>query len=266
MLFLNIFALLLLIVASILLVRNLFAKKIVHDNPNKLILILVILAELLLCFTLLENTILDNGINISFFNIFTLVSFIITFLYLSATLKQAVEVLGVVILPTTALSIILLLLNPEPVVLPSSSLALQIHILLSLLAYSLLTIAACQAVLLSIQNSFLKKRLTGGFLRSFPALESMENLLFQNISFGFVLLTLALFSGFAFLDDIFAQHLVHKTVLSILAWVIFALLLWGRFTYGWRGKKVIKLSLGGFIFLMLSYFGSKFVSELILNL
>jgi len=72
--------------------------------------------------------------------------------------------------------------------------------------------------------------------------------------------------GFAFLDDIFAQHLVHKTVLSMLAWVIFAFLLWGRYTYGWRGKKAIKLSLGGFVFLMLSYFGSKFVSELILQL
>lgn len=266
MLFLNIFAALLLIVASLLLIRNILQNKITQDKPDKLTLGLVILAELLLSVTLFNNTILINGINISFFNIFTLVSFLITLLYILATFKQPVEVLGILILPATAISIIFLLINSVPLVLPSSSLALQVHILLSLLAYSLLTIAACQAVLLSVQNSFLKKRQTGGFLRSFPALESMEHLLFQNISFGFVLLTLALFSGFAFLDDIFVQHLVHKTVLSILAWIIFALLLWGRYTYGWRGKKAIKLSLGGFIFLMLSYFGSKFVSELILHL
>jgi ABC-type uncharacterized transport system permease subunit len=266
MLFLNIFTAILFIVASTLLIRKLLRIEIIQDKPDKLILSLIVLAELLLSIALFENTFLTNGINISFFNIFTLVAFLITLLYVLAALRQPVEVLGILILPTTVFSIVLLLLNPDSVVLPSSSPALQVHILLSLLAYSLLTIAACQAVLLSVQNSFLKKRQTGGFLKSIPALESMENLLFQNISLGFVLLSLALFSGFAFLDDIFAQHLVHKTVLSMFAWIIFALLLWGRYTYGWRGKKAIKLSIGGFTFLMLAYFGSKFVSELILHI
>ncbi|MFK5983896.1 MAG: cytochrome c biogenesis protein CcsA [Pseudomonadota bacterium] len=266
MLLLNLFAALLLIIASAMLIRKLLRIEIIQGKPDKTILSLVVLAEILLCITLFNNTLLADGINISFFNIFTLTAFFITLIYASATVKQPVEVLGILILPTTAFGILLQILNPQTIVLPSSSLALQAHILLSLLAYSLLSIAACQAVLLSIQNSFLKKKQTGGFLRSIPALESMENLLFQSIGLGFILLSLALFSGFAFLDDIFAQHLVHKTVLSLCAWVIFAFLLWGRFTYGWRGKKAIKLSLGGFIFLMLSYFGSKFVSELILHI
>ena len=93
----------------------------------------------------------------------------------------------------------------------------------------------------------------------------MENLLFQMIQVGFVLLTLALLSGFIFLDNIFAQHLVHKTVLSMIAWLLFAILLWGRWHFGWRGKKAIHFTLGGFIFLMLSYFGSKIVLEIILH-
>jgi ABC-type uncharacterized transport system permease subunit len=68
-----------------------------------------------------------------------------------------------------------------------------------------------------------------------------------------------------FLNDIFAQHLIHKTVLSVLAWIIFGILLWGRWTQGWRGKKVIRWTIGGFLSLMLAYFGSKFVLELILK-
>ncbi len=266
MLLLNIFAALLLIIASVILSRKLLRNEIIQNSPDRMTLGLIMIAELLLAFILMKSTLLHSGINISFFNVFSIVSFFITFIYISSTVKSPVEILGIIILPTTALSIILQLLNPQPVVLADASLPLQAHILLSLLAYSLLFLSACQAVLLSIQNSSLKKRQTGGVLRAIPALEVMENLLFQSMSLGFILLSLALFSGFAFLDDIFAQHLVHKTILSLAAWVIFAFLLWGRFTYGWRGKKAIQLSLGGFTFLMLAYFGSKFVSEIILNL
>ncbi|MDQ3797635.1 MAG: cytochrome c biogenesis protein CcsA [Pseudomonadota bacterium] len=89
--------------------------------------------------------------------------------------------------------------------------------------------------------------------------------MFQFIAVGFVLLSLALLTGFAFLHDIFAQHLVHKTVLSIAAWIVFAILLWGRWRFGWRGRTAIRWTLGGVFVLMLAYFGSKLVLELVLH-
>ena len=92
----------------------------------------------------------------------------------------------------------------------------------------------------------------------------MESLLFEMISVGFVLLTLSLASGLFFLEQIFAQQLAHKTVLSILAWLVFATLLWGRFRWGWRGRKALAWTISGFISLLLAYFGSKAVLELIL--
>jgi ABC-type uncharacterized transport system permease subunit len=58
---------------------------------------------------------------------------------------------------------------------------------------------------------------------------------------------------------------VHKTVLSILAWWVFAILLWGHWRYGWRGRTAIRWSLSGFVVLMLAYFGTKLVIELILK-
>ena len=93
----------------------------------------------------------------------------------------------------------------------------------------------------------------------------MEQLLFQLIGTGFVLLSAGLLTGIVFLEDVFAQHLVHKTVLSIAAWSIFGILLWGRWRFGWRGRKAIRWTLSGFGVLILAYFGSKLVLELILD-
>jgi len=85
------------------------------------------------------------------------------------------------------------------------------------------------------------------------------------LTIGFLLLTLSLLSGALFLENLFAQHLVHKTVLSIIAWIVFAVLLSGRWFYGWRGRTAIRYTLSGFVILMLAYFGSKLVLELILQ-
>jgi len=89
--------------------------------------------------------------------------------------------------------------------------------------------------------------------------------MFEMIFIGFVLLSFSLLTGFLFLDDMFAQRLVHKTILSILAWLAFAVLLWGRFRFGWRGRTAIRWTLVGFGALVLAYFGTKAVIELILK-
>jgi ABC-type uncharacterized transport system permease subunit len=93
----------------------------------------------------------------------------------------------------------------------------------------------------------------------------METLLFRIIGLGVIALSISLLSGFIYLDNMFAQHLAHKTILSLIAWTIFVILLWGHYKFGWRGKIAIKWSLAGFILLMLAYFGSKFVFEFVLQ-
>ena len=75
----------------------------------------------------------------------------------------------------------------------------------------------------------------------------------------------AVLSGMVYLENMFAQHLAHKTVLSILAWLVFAILLVGRWLVGWRGRTAIRWTVSGFVLLMLAYFGSKFVVELVLH-
>ncbi len=244
---------------------NISNAKIVQDKPNKSILSIGFLALFLHIIILFSDTITSDGLNPSFVNSLSLVSWLVVLLYLAAELRKPVETLGVLLFPTAGFAVFLQLFWPGESSVNSMSFELEVHILLSLLAYGLLAIAAGQSILLLIQTRYLKNKHPGGFIRSLPALQSMETLLFQMIKVGFILLTLALLSGFIFLDNIFAQHLVHKTVLSMIAWLLFAILLWGRWHFGWRGKKAIHFTLGGFIFLMLSYFGSKIVLEIILQ-
>jgi ABC-type uncharacterized transport system permease subunit len=114
-------------------------------------------------------------------------------------------------------------------------------------------------------DHFLRHHHLNPLVRSLPALEVLENLLIRLIAAGFLLLTLSLLSGIMFINDIFAQHLVHKTILSILAWLVFGVLLFGRWRYGWRGSTAVRLTLAGIALLLLSYFGSKLVLEVILG-
>jgi ABC-type uncharacterized transport system permease subunit len=206
------------------------------------------------------------GLNLGFFNAFSLTGWLIALLLLLSAFTRPVENLGIALLPLAALALALAGLFPSQHLLAvSGPWPLKAHIVLSLTAYSALGIAAVQALLLAVQDRHLRNRQPGGFIRALPPLATMETLLFQMIGAGFVLLTLALLSGFIFLEDLFAQHLAHKTVLSIIAWLVFAALLWGRWRSGWRGRTAIRWTLAGFVALMLAYFGSKLVLELILT-
>lgn len=207
-----------------------------------------------------------SGLNLGFFNAASLVGCLTALLLLISSLQRPLENLGIALLPMAALTIALMFAYPsEHVLSETSHWQLDLHILLSVLAYSLLVIAVLQALLLAVQDRQLRNRHPGGLIRALPPLATMETLLIQLIGAGFVLLSLALLTGFFFLEDIFAQHLVHKTVLSLIAWAVFATLLWGRWKFGWRGRTVVRWTLGGFAFLALAYFGSKLVLELLLG-
>lgn len=140
-----------------------------------------------------------------------------------------------------------------------------LHVALSMLAYGLLTLAAVQGASLALQDRLLRRHDASHWLKQLPPLQSMEQTLFQFMAAGFFMLSLALLSGLIFVEDLFAQHLVHKTALSLFAWAIFGTLLWGRWRFGWRGRTAIRWTLGGYLALLLAYFGSKWVLEVLLG-
>lgn len=207
-----------------------------------------------------------NGINFSFFNVGSLISLVIGIMILVSALKKPLEnlFLGIFPMAATLLALNLMVdLDQQSRTITDNGLAA--HIILSIMAYSILTIAGFQAVLLIIQDHQLKHKHMRGIVRILPPLQTMNRLLFEMLGAGTLLLTLAIASGFVFLDDLFAQHLVHKTVFTLFAWITFAALQLGHWRFGWRGNVASKWTLVGTGFLILAYFGSKFVLEVVLS-
>ncbi len=218
-------------------------------------------------FLLHQSTFAGTDINLGFFNAISLSAWLIALTVVSAsTLRQPLDNLALFALPMAALGVLLSALYPGLHLLPREQGAgPELHVATSLFAYSILTIAALQSILLAVQEHRLRHHHPGRLRHVLPPLQVQESLLIQFVAIGFALLSLSLLSGFMFLEDLFAQHLVHKTVLSAIAWLVFAALLLGRWRFGWRGPRLARWSLAGFALLMLAYFGSKLVLELLLE-
>ena len=254
------------LVTSILLGRRLFQSAQAIQSTRMALISLGIGAAILHIGVVYNSVFTSAGINLGFYSAASLIMAMVASLMLIAAIKQPIENLGILILPVAAITLLLdQSFSAQHILGNQYSSQIELHIILSLLAYSLLTIAALQSVLLAIQDRQLRHKHPGGFMRALPPMQVMESLLFQLIALGFILLSLALITGFIFLDDIFAQHLVHKSVLSIIAWFVFAILLLGRWQAGWRGRTAIRWTLTGFVALLLAYFGSKLVLEVILT-
>jgi|TARA_B100000315_G_scaffold70219_1_gene64015 ABC-type uncharacterized transport system permease subunit len=206
------------------------------------------------------------GINMSFFAMASLICCVIATTILLSSLGKPVDNLFIVLFPPAVVAIWLSLLVGTSYT-PRSDLEKGIigHILLSVIAYSVLTIAAFQALLLAFENRQLKQKRSFSLLKALPPLQTMESLLFELLSVGLIVLTLSIFTGFLFLEDMFAQHIVHHTLITLASWVVFVILLWGRYQRGWRGQTAISWTLSGFGLLALGYFGSKLVAEIILQ-
>ena len=140
-----------------------------------------------------------------------------------------------------------------------------VHVVLAMAAAGLFAVAAVIVVLLALQDQALRNRRPAGWLATLPPVESLERALFSMLAIGMTALTIAILAGLLFVTDLFAQHLVHKTVLALAAWLIFAVLLVGRWRFGWRGRKAARYTIAGFIVLAVAYFGSKFVLEIVLG-
>ena len=142
---------------------------------------------------------------------------------------------------------------------------ITVHIITSIVAFGVLSIAGVYATFVYLINHLLRHHKLNKLMQTLPALDTLEELLFHLIKAGLAVLTVSLLTGLIFVDDLFGQHLAHKTLLSIFAWLVFAVLLWGRWKKGWRGRFAVRMTLAGIVLLLLSYFGSKLILEVFLQ-
>lgn len=207
---------------------------------------------------------LVGGADMHFFAALSLVTLGMAALTTAVGARGRMATLGMVVFPLAAAALIGSHAHghhpPEPL-----DWRLQLHAWMALLAYATLAVAALLAVGLWLQERALSRREIHGWLRALPPLVELETLLFRTIATGFVLLGATLLTGLLFVQDLLAQHLVHKTVLSLLSWLVFGVLLLGRWRQGWRGRTAVHWTLAAMALLVLAFFGSKFVLELVLQ-
>ena len=253
------------ILASGIIFSGMFQKK----GHNKLAAIISVLVAMGLHIIILRSGILIEpamGQNMSMLNVASLVGWLISVTMLIASFRLPNTILLPVVYSFTGLIVLLSGLIPSAHVIQISLKPhLLIHISLALFAYACLAIASLYAVQLSYINFRLKEKNASLLHSSLPPLMAVENILFKLLLVGTVLLTLSLVSGFMFLDNMFAKEQAHKTVLSLLAWGLYSVILMGNAWFGWRGKPVIWSTILGGVLLTLAYFGSRIVREVILN-
>ncbi|MBQ4833047.1 cytochrome c biogenesis protein CcsA [Pseudoalteromonas sp. MMG010] len=261
---LTIIASLFYVLATSHVLSRLFHKQGPSQKVTVILSTVAILAHMLL---LVNSVFRADGQDLSTVNISLLTCWVIVVSVTAVSLKFPATLLLPVVYGFAAILTLASLVIPHHILLQSINIdiGLVTHISLSLLAYCILIIAT----LYGVQFYFIDKRLKRKDLAivnsHLPPLMVVEKQLYQLLNLGTVLLTLALLSGFAFLEGMFAKEFIHKTVLSLIAWAIFVIAALGHIKNGWRGKPiVITIMIAAFI-LTLAYFGSRFVQEVVLN-
>lgn len=217
-----------------------------------------------LAVALLLNT--PAGLHLGLFRVAALLAFAMLALMLVLALKRPIQSLFFGLFPFASLCLLAAITMDsgfEPIHNPDTGFTL--HVIVAILAYAVLALAVCQALGLGWLERQLRQHRAQALLGKLPPLQTMEQLLFELVWVGVALLTLAIASGWYFLDDLFEQRVVHHTLLSMGSWLVFAGLLVGRYRFGWRGRTAVRWTLSGFALLLLAYFGSKLVLEIILN-
>lgn len=139
--------------------------------------------------------------------------------------------------------------------------AIDLHILLSVLAYSLLFVSSLVSINLGWQIRQMKQHVFDSHSMTINSLLKNEEKLFKLIFLGWLFLSCALLTGVLFVQGFLADGMGHKIIFSMTAWVLFAVLIVGRLTKGWRGKKAIKLNFFAMSVLMLGFIGSYIVLD-----
>jgi ABC-type uncharacterized transport system permease subunit len=205
-----------------------------------------------------------EGQNFSVSNVFSLVNWLIALTFTVLIFRLKVMVVVPVVYGCAIVSVGLMWLIPStyvghfdahPVVLA--------HVILSLMAFSTLMIAALYAIQLWV---ILNKLKTKQLIKtpSMPPLLTLEKQLYQLVIIGMILLSLSIVTGFISLNDIFVGGMGHKMVLSILAWWVYVVMLWQQYSKGCKIRTAVIYTLSGAGLIFLAYFAARIVNELIL--
>ncbi|HEY4744765.1 MAG TPA: c-type cytochrome biogenesis protein CcsB [Desulfuromonadaceae bacterium] len=134
---------------------------------------------------------------------------------------------------------------------------LWIHTIMAFISYAVFTIAFGAAVMYLFQQHFLKKKRLGALFQKLPSLNTLDDINYRCLTIGFPLLTIAIISGAIWAEKAWGTYWSWdpKETWSLITWFIYAALLHGRMTTGWRGKRAALLSIAGFLIMLFTFIG-----------
>lgn len=137
-----------------------------------------------------------------------------------------------------------------------SNLWIIIHVGLILVGYAGLFFSLFASILYLIQERNLKAKATSaGFWSRLPALATIDEIGYKCLVFGFPFMTLGLIAGAVVAEARFGASYFGdpKILLSILMWVVYMVLLYTRWSAGWRGRRAAYLSACAFVAAVLAW-------------
>ncbi|MCF6288391.1 MAG: cytochrome c biogenesis protein CcsA [Proteobacteria bacterium] len=218
------------------------------------------LLHAVICFNLVFD---ENGWKLYLSNAVLLVAWLSIFIVFIFKLESIWVKIPLVFFVITAL--LLNYLNPvlEYQNYTGFSWQLDLHISLSMFSYALLTVSSLYAI--SLYTQIVKIKNTNFTTNnSLLSLIDAEKKLFHLIFIGWLVLSTSLLSGVIFIENFSNQNIGHKVVFSLLAWLLFGAIILGRIIKGWRGEKLIILTIVAMTLLATGYLGSKIIMEWIL--
>ena len=172
-----------------------------------------------------------------------------------------IRVLGALATPLAALMVSLGLISPgspgnvSPLL---KNFWVLLHVVLTFMGVAALTLAGLGGLFYLVQERQIKKKKFGFFYRRLPSLEQLDALNYWCLTAGFPLLTAGMITG-----SLYAQYTLGrffsfdpKEILTLIAWMIYAVLLHERLTVGWRGRRAALLALCGFAVLIVTFIGA----------
>ncbi len=251
------------LIATMMILTRLFHPK----GPN-ISLVLLLGSTAMLAHALSESLLLfsDQTINFSLPNVISLVSLIITFCISISALRFKVNLLLPVVYGFAGVWQLVMVFIPPISQMPlmAEKMAILSHITLAIIAYCILVIATLYTFQIAYINLKLKsKNLLA--VNHLPPLMQVEGQLFMILAVGTACLVASQVIGVAFVDNFITKDNAHKTILSVIALLMYATILWGHFKQGWRGHRVLILTVSATSLLTLAYFGSRFVKEFLLS-
>jgi cytochrome c-type biogenesis protein CcsB len=186
--------------------------------------------------------------------------------YLAFQLKFNIRILGTFVSPLAVVFMLLSTTIPAHLV-PASRLFkgfwLNLHVGTMFLGNAVFALAFCAGIMYLLQERQIKNKSFGLLYRRLPSLESLDSLNRTCVIVGFPLITIGLISGFVYAGAVWRSYWNWdpKEMLSVITWLIYAVLLHERLAVGWRGRRAAVMAIIGFAAIMVTFLGASMILE-----